>query len=358
MKIGILTHIKHPIIEPFAGGLEAFTYDITLRLQRRGHDVRLFATQGAAAELPIETMVVSGMYCGDTGRHDYDTLSSSYIAEHHAYMDCMQRIDSYGFDVILNNSLHYVPITMAGVIVTPMLSVLHTPPFFELINAIVAQRKQRLGHYCTVSHANAAAWSSFVPDCSVIPNGIDLTVWRPDAHLKGRHALWFGRLVAEKGAHLAMDAAKRAGINIRVAGKITDPDYFENEIRPRLSKDALYIGHLNREVLVSELGQATVCLVTPLWQEPFGLVVAEALACGTPVAAFSKGAMSELLSPATGVVVADGDVDALAVALRSAVQLTRQACRARAERLWDIDMMVDRYEALLIGLSNSARAHV
>jgi len=378
MKVGILTHIKHPIVQPFAGGLESFTYDITTRLQARGHDVTLFATAGAAAELPVETMAVSAMHCDDGDRHPYDISSTNYIAEHHAYMDCMQRIDGFGFDVILNNALHYAPITMAGTLATPMLTVLHTPPFFELINAVVARGARERGRYCTVSHSNAAQWAPFLPACDVIANGIDLSLWHPPpAYLPqrhwrtaadesareagftdGSHVMWFGRLVADKGAHLAMDAARLAGLDIRIAGKITDQAYFDAEIAPRLSGTAVFLGHLDRSALVRELGRAAVCAVTPLWEEPFGLVVAEAMACGTPVAAFSRGALPELISASTGVVVTDGDVAALAAALIAASALSGVACRARAERLWDIDTMVDHYEMALLDLIHPAHSHV
>jgi glycosyltransferase involved in cell wall biosynthesis len=347
LKIGILTHIKHPIREPFAGGLEAFTYDITRHLRSRGHDVTLFAHPDSAPELKVVPMMPVGSYRSDAVKHDHDTLSSDFIAEHHAYMDCLQRIDTYDFDIIFNNALHYVPVTMSGMIATPMLTVLHTPPFFEMINAIAAQHKRGGGIYCTVSRSNAASWAELTPDCGVIPNGIDLTQWRPTNGLIGNHAFWYGRLVADKGAHLAIDAARIAGVPLRIAGQAIDRAYFDEEIAPRLCGDVVYLGHLSRAELVEELGRASVCLVTPCWDEPFGLVVPEALACGTPVAAFSRGAIPELLTTATGVLAAANDAAALAIALLSARMLDRTACRRHAQSHWDIDSMVARYEELL-----------
>lgn len=82
-------------------------------------------------------MFAAGRHRSNASSHAHDTLTSDFIAEHHAYLDCMQRIDEFEFDVIFNNSLHYVPVTMSSIISTPMLNVLHTPPFFEMINAIV-----------------------------------------------------------------------------------------------------------------------------------------------------------------------------------------------------------------------------
>ena len=337
LRIGMLTHIRFPVCQPFAGGLEAFTHDVTLGLRARGHDVTLFARSGSAAELEAVAMPDEDL-CSNS------SLSSAYIAEHHAYLKLMQSIDEHDFDVIFNNSLHYVPVTMASLIRTPMLTVLHTPPFFEMVNALRGDRQT--GRFSTLSPANASKWSEVVRQCAVIPNGIDLHSWRP-AGIVGKHALWLGRLVPEKGAHLAIDAARQAGINLRLAGQVVDQRYFREQIEPRLGTGVEHLGHLQRPELAAELAAAAVALVTPCWDEPFGLVVAEALACGTPVAAFDRGAMRDLISDEVGCLVPPNDVAALAAAIEVARGKSRQACRARAEALWSQSLMLDRYEALL-----------
>ncbi|WP_233270950.1 glycosyltransferase family 4 protein [Pseudomonas eucalypticola] len=337
LRIGVLTHIRFPVCQPFAGGLEAFTHDVTLGLRARGHAVTLFAKGGSAVELQAVAVPDE-----DACRHP--SLSSAYVAEHHAYLKLMQQIDDYGFDVIFNNSLHYVPVTMASLIRTPMLTVLHTPPFFEMTNALRGDRQT--GRFSTPSAANARQWREVVPHCTVIPNGIDLRGWQPTGAV-GEHALWFGRLVSDKGAHLAIDAARQAGIPLRLAGQAVDDAYFKAQIQPRLGPGVHYLGHLQRPELAAELASAAVALVTPCWDEPFGLVVAEALACGTPVAAFDRGAMADLISEEVGCLVPPNDVAALARAMIVARGKSRQACRARAETLWDHDLMLDRYETLL-----------
>ncbi|BAN26495.1 glycosyltransferase family 4 protein [Caballeronia insecticola] len=346
MKIGILTHIQHPIIEPFAGGLESFTYDLTQSLKRRGHDVTLFAHPGSALELHVTPLRAVGVHRSDVSRHEHDTLSTAFIAEHHAYLGLMQAIDGYRFDVIFNNALHYVPVTLASMIDTPMLTVLHTPPFFEIINAVAAS-KAHGGAYCTVSQANAANWSDLAPDCFVIPNGIDLNRWRPAIGPISDHAIWTGRLVPDKGLHFAIDAARLAGIPLRIAGQALDPTYFDKQIAPRLGGSIVYLGHLSRAALIDEVSHASVALVTPCWSEPFGLVAVEALATGTPIAAFARGAMPELVTPETGRLAAPDDVGALARAIIEARKLSRAACRLRAVENWGLELMTSRYEALL-----------
>jgi glycosyltransferase involved in cell wall biosynthesis len=134
---------------------------------------------------------------------------------------------------------------------------------------------------------------------------------------------------------------------LRIAGHIVDDQYFEEQIRPRLDLNVQYIGHLPRENLAVQVSHAALSLVTPCWDEPFGLVVAESLACGTPVAAFARAAITELASPETVALALPGNVESLTEAIGVARTLSRQKCRSRAEGLWDIETMVSRYEALL-----------
>ncbi|WP_338050268.1 glycosyltransferase [Pseudomonas typographi] len=337
LRIGVLTHIKFPVRQPFAGGLEAFTFDAVRGLRERGHAVTLFAHQGSDATLNLVPMPSQ-----DDCRHP--SLSSTYVAEHHAYLEVMQGIDAHGFDVIFNNSLHYVPVTMASLVRTPMLTVLHTPPFFELVNALKAPRRR--GHFATISAANARAWHGLLPDCAVVPNGIDLNAWHPGGCV-GTHAFWFGRIVPDKGTHLAIDAARLAGVALRLAGQAPDTHYFNEQIAPRLGEGVDYLGHLGRDAVRAQLRQASVALVTPCWEEPFGLVVAEAMACGTPVAAFARGAMADLIDEHTGALAPPDDVPALAEALLLARHRSRSACRARAEAQWCQQRMLGAYEQLL-----------
>ncbi|UFH51584.1 glycosyltransferase [Pseudomonas sp. KNUC1026] len=115
MRIGVLTHIKFPVRAPFAGGLEAFTHAVVQGLAQRGHEVTLFAHEDSDPALNLVPMQAP-----DRCRHP--SLSSNYVAEHHAYFKVMATLDDHGFDVIFNNSLHYVPVTMASVLRTPMLT--------------------------------------------------------------------------------------------------------------------------------------------------------------------------------------------------------------------------------------------
>ncbi|KLT63767.1 glycosyltransferase [Pedobacter sp. BMA] len=354
MKIGIISHLKHPIRAPFAGGLEVFTHHITTALQSSGHDVTLFASSSSDPSLPLVPILTDDHYDELTGqRRKMKDLPSEYIAEHHAYFRLMTEIDQYGFDVIFNNSLHYVPITMATIVNTPIVTVLHTPPFYELELAIAAERRKPIIDYITVSRKSAENWRGLVNQCNVILNGIKIEKWdfHPEAGLD-RYALWFGRIHPDKGLHLAIAAARAAKIPLRIAGGIADEKYYKQKIEPLMGDDLVFLGLLDQPSLNREIGNASVCLITPCWEEPFGFVAAEAMACGTPIAGFRMGALPEIIAPHTGVLAAGGNVDQLAEAILEAEKLNRSEIRKYALQKFSFVTMIAAYEEQLESTAN------
>ena len=340
MRIAIIAHLKHAISEPFAGGLEMHTHMLARSLRRRGHDVTLFASTRSDPALGVEAI------CDETSLLGVGTDEANDIAffrEHHAYLRLMTDLRSRGFDVIHNTSLHYLPVSMADTIATAMLTTLHTPPFCWLESG-VRLSKARI-RYVAVSEATAALWREATRVDRVIPNGIDLTQFPASLECAAEaYLVWYGRIVPEKGLDLAIAAAREAGLPLRIAGPISDPGYFDRLIRPMLGADVIHVGHLDHDALAALVGGAKAALCTPRWEEPYGLVVAEALACGTPVAAFGRGGVPAILDERCGVLAEPDDVSSLAAAALQAVDLRRAACRERAERVCDAEAMVDAYE--------------
>lgn len=320
--------------------MEVHTWSLAASLSARGHEVTVFAGRGSDPSIGrLRILDDVGFVPSEQARSDRSMPAESFLREHHAYQRLMLELTAEDpFDVIHLNCLHYLPVAMADLLRVPPVLTLHTPPTPWLESALYGGRALRP---VAVSQHTARAWAPTLGHVPVIANGVDLRLWRPGPG--GDHAVWSGRLVPEKGAHLAIDAAAAADIPLVLAGPKSDEVYFAEEIAPRLGPNAIWAGHLRRHDLVDLVGGAGVSLATPCWDEPFGLVVAESFAAGTPVAGFARGAVADLITPDTGRLCPSGDVAGLAAALRAALRLDRSAVRRRAESICDAEVMVDSY---------------
>ncbi|WP_413759313.1 glycosyltransferase [Streptomyces sp. MMBL 11-3] len=346
LRIALIASARFPVREPFAGGLEAHTWTLARALRARGHQVRLFAAPGSDPGLDVTEIPVHLPALSTAARSDVSMPDGRWMEEHHAYLKLMLDLAGEGgrsFDVVQNNSLHYLPVAMAPAVGIPVVTTLHTPPTPWLESAIQTHGPGAVT-FTAVSAHTAAAWQPLVPAARVIRNGVDTARWPIGPG--GPHLVWFGRIVPEKGPHLAAEAARRAGRPLRLAGPVGDREYFEECLVPLLDDDIRYVGHLDRRALAALVGTSAAALVTPCWDEPYGLVVAEALSCGTPVCGFDRGALGEILTDECGLLAPADDVDALARLVDGTTRLDRHAARDRADRFCTLESMADGYTSL------------
>jgi glycosyltransferase involved in cell wall biosynthesis len=174
----------------------------------------------------------------------------------------------------------------------------------------------------------------------------------PFNETKENFALWLGRMSPEKGAHVAIDAARRAGWPLKLAGKcneLAERRYFELEVRPRLGSDIEWLGEADTECKKDLLARAA-CLLFPIqWPEPFGIVMVEAMACGTPVVALNEGSVPEILVDGVTGYVCNHSSE-LPEALDKSQKISADACRRHASTSFEATTMASRYEAVYSAL--------
>ena len=185
-----------------------------------------------------------------------------------------------------------------------------------------------------------------LPWLTTIHNAVDVGSY-PLVEDKEDFGLFLGRMHPQKAPHMAIDACRQIGLPLVMAGKCSEPieqEYFGRQIAPRLSPDARYVGEAGALRKRDLLGKASVLIFPIQWEEPFGLVLVEAMACGTPVVATRRGAVPEIVTDGVTGIVCDEPWE-LPGALEAARGLDPRKCREDAEQRFDVPQMAARYEA-------------
>ncbi len=321
---------------PGYGGVESVVSTLTEALVRRGHDVTLFAAPGSRSQATVLTLLDRS--------HPDEIERSLYEVDHVA-----QAFDRVGlasgagaFDVI-HDHCGFAGLAFANRIDTPLVHTLHGP-FTQETSAFYA----RHGHKATlvgISQAQLDSAPDGVRAIGPIPNPIDLREW-PSDQRKGDFLLWIGRMTPEKGPQRAIAAARAVDVPLVLAGVIQagQQEFFDREIAPHIDGDRVrFIGEVGGSAKRSLFARARGLLMPVRWNEPFGMVVVEALACGTPVIAFPEGAVRELVVHGkTGFLVAD--VRAMSEAIGALPQIRPSDCRTWVREHCDGDVVAEAYE--------------
>jgi glycosyltransferase involved in cell wall biosynthesis len=350
LTIVVIAPLRHPLGEPHAGGLEAAVYNRIRLLRSRGHRVIVCGVEGSHPAPSTPALVLPAVRWGaDRGASD-STYPTGYLRQAERALDgAMDWIAFHAseIDIVDNHSLHPLPVRRAHGLGVPMMTTLHTPPLAPLLAGILESPSRLIA----VSEYTARHWENLgARGITVQHNMVDTATWQLGPG--GPSLAWFGRVVPEKAPHLAIAAARRVGLGLTIVGRIGDAAYFDDVIGPLLGDGVEYVGELRVRELARLVGHSAAALVTPAWDEPFGLVVAEALATGTPVAAFARGGLPEVAGANPAVrLVAGGDVDALAAGvaalLRASSPSLRRAARADAARRFSFRRHVFEVEDLM-----------
>jgi glycosyltransferase involved in cell wall biosynthesis len=331
MRIGLIAPPWIPVPPPLYGGTEAVVDNLARGLLEAGHDVRLFTVEESTCPVPrLHRYPTAVSPIGDTALELAHALSA-----YEALSD---------LDVIHDH-------TLAGPLLahhrrrTPTLVVTHHGPFSADMRTIFAAAARQAA-VVAISHAHARS-AQPVPISAVIHHGIDTDVYRAGPG-GGGFALFMGRMSPDKGPDRAVRVAHRAGVRLMIVTKIREgpeQEYFDRTVAPLLDPEDDLLVEPDAAVRVDLMGRAEALLNPIDWPEPFGLVMAEALSCGTPVLAFPRGAAPEIVEDGRTGFLCEGEDD-MVDALRRASSLDRADCRSAAELRFSRRRMAADHELL------------
>jgi glycosyltransferase involved in cell wall biosynthesis len=329
VRIAVLAPIAWRVPPRHYGPWELFASLLTEGLVSRGHEVTLFATGDSETSARLSSVVPRG-WSEDPG-------IDPKVAECLHVSEVFERASE--FDVI-HNSFDFLPLTYTGLISTPVVTTIHGFSSPRIVP--VYAKYDRNTFYVAISNADRHPALDYV---ATIHHGIDTADFTVNPE-PGTYLAFFGRIHPDKGVVAAIDAAAQTGIPLRIAGIIQDQAYFDREVGPRIDGDRVqYVGPVRSEDRSFFLGGAVALLHLIDFDEPFGFSVVEAMACGTPVIAFGRGSMPEIVNEGiTGSLVSD--IASATAAIRRVGQLDRQMVRDVAVQRFSSDRMVDEYVAV------------
>jgi glycosyltransferase involved in cell wall biosynthesis len=357
MKIALMAPLVTAIREPQRGGSQAFVSDLARGLAGRGHAVHVYAASGS--EIPgvevidtgVDPMSLAGtLYRAvePAGGAAQDQQPEAAAAAETAFANAYSTMQLSSYDVVHNHAFDAPAIRLATAVQAPVVHTLHLPPDRAVYAALrYAARNGRPPTVAAVSGYQARAWRQVVPVDAILPPYPPTRVvpWSENA---GRGALFAGRLSPEKGAAEAIDIACAAGVPIDLYSDAYDAGYIREQIEPRRGWPGVTMHRpVPRTSLWEAMVLAEVVLCPSRWDEPFGMAAAEAQACGTPVVAFRRGGLNEVIvDGVTGFLVPSDDIGAATQAVSKAADLSRLACRKHAVDQLDLELSLDAHERL------------
>ena len=299
---------------------------LTEGLVRKGVDVTLYATADSLTEARLRSVAPNPW--SEDPELDPKVWECLHISK------VFEEADQYD---LIHNNFDFLPLSYSGLVDTPVVTTIHGFSSPKIVP--VFKKYNQRGYYVAISASDRH------PDLeysATIHHGIPLDLY-PYRETPERYLLFFGRIHHDKGVYESIRLAKQVDLPLVIAGIIQDQNYFDRYVKPYIDDDKVrYIGPIGPDEKGKVLGGALAMLHLINFDEPFGLSVAESMACGTPVIAFNRGSMPELIADKeTGFLV--DDLDQARDALYNLKSIDRRNCRRHVEENFSVDLMVDRY---------------
>jgi len=326
MKIAILAPIAWRTPPEKYGPWEQVASNITEGLVEKGYDVTLFATANSITKAKLEW--ACKLPYEEDKENDPKVVECLHISH---LMEQAGRFD------IIHNHFDFLPLSYSGLIKTPIITTIHGFSSPKIIP--VYKKYNNSTSYVSISDSDRSDELDYL---ATIYHGLDPNnfTFRKE---KENYLLYFGRIHPHKGAHAAIEIAKRAGFRLKIAGLIQDEGYFNSKIKPFIdNKNVEYLGNVGPETRDELLGGAKALLHPIFFEEPFGLSVLEAMMCGTPVIAFKRGSMPELITEGISGFLPINISEAI-LAIKTLDKIDPKICRDYAVKKFSLETMINNY---------------
>lgn len=340
MKIAIVTAniIKlFPGIDHTPYSISAIAYNLSEELIKKGHDISLFATGDSITSARVPEGILKSTDARVKNAFKNANLYKKLKKYH--FENVISK--SCDFDIIHSHDNDFIP--YARFTSTPVITTMHGPKVSKKENLICHNEKM------VAISKNQKEKNPGLNFVGIVHNGIKVEDFKFN-NSPGEYLAWLGRINPLKGALEAIEAAKKNHVKLIMAGNIDENEknytkkvFSEIKNNPELLK---YIGEVGKNEKIELLSNARATLMPVCWEEPFGLVAVESLACGTPVIAFHRGGLSEIITKKTGFLVKT--TAQMAKAVTQIDKISRKNCRERVEKNFTVERMADKYEKLYI----------
>lgn len=354
MKVLIVSLLKRKVTPEIPAARPRVIYEIASGLVKKGHQVSLIGT----ADSQISGVTIIPVI--EKGFVDMPVFENPFYAETAYLVKLAKKIEEIGsqFDIIHNHTYpEFINLLIAKNIKTPIISTIHAQAFPEYDEALSLFPEC---YHISISEAHKKLFKK-AKIYKVVYNGVDINTYSYQEK-KEDYLLWLGRLskaknpdgsfMDPKGIKWAIKLAKATGSKLLLSGNIEDMEFYDQDVKPHLSDKIQWVGPLSSELVLTKpeiaalMQKAKVFLMTINWYEPFGLVMAEAMSCGTSVIGFDRGAVSELIVDGkTGFIVPpEKGIDGLKEVLGKIDQIKPQDCRDHVVKNFSTETMVNNYE--------------